>query len=219
MKHIRRAMTFAELLMAMVVTLIIGLAVATVSRTLSFAHAQSERCYGAIQTARHAMRRIQLDLQKAQLITAVAVDSRRLLCWTGDENGDKEINLSELVILSYVTETDEMVERQVVFPDTMPQATRDALDEPFTLQEATNLLSMAPRIRNDAYCRTLLLGANVHEGRFSAQPAPPLSTLVSVRITVGEGDQSLTLRSAARLRADVTEHVGTAGDDWVLSLP
>jgi type II secretory pathway pseudopilin PulG len=219
MKTRRRAMTFAELLMAMIVTLIIALAVATVFRALSSAHAQSESCYGAIQTARHAMRRIQLNLQKAQLITAIGIDNRRLLCWMGDENEDKEINLSELVLLSYVTETDEMVERQVVFPDTMEQATRDALDEPFTLQEATNLSSMAPRIRNDAYCRTLLLGADVREGWFSAEPGPPLSTLVSVRITVGEGGQSLTLRSAARLRADMTRHVGTAGGDWVLSLP
>jgi len=218
-KRTRHALTLTELVMGISVTMTIGLAVAGVSVALSSAHAHSNQCYHAIETARGAMRRVQLNLQKAQLITAIGIDNRRLLCWTGDENEDKEINVSELVLLVYATETDEMVERQVVFPSGMAQATRDALDEVFTLETCTDLSVMGPRIRNDAYCRTLLLGTNVQEVRFVADPAAPLSMLVSVRITVGEGDQSLTLRSAARLRADMTEHVATADGDWVLALP
>ena len=212
-------MTLAEIVVGMTVTTIIGLAVASLSQALGSAHDHGETCYQAIETARGAMRRIQRCLQGAQLIPAVDASGRRLLYWTGDENADKRINVSELVLLVYVIETKEMVERQVVFPSDMAQATRDALDEELTLQECTNLLVMGPRIKSDLYCRTLLLGTNVWKVQFVATPPAPLSTLAGVQITMGEGDQDLRLRSAVSLRADQTEYVGTAADDWVLSLP
>ena len=80
--------TLVELVMAISITTIIGLAVAGASMALSTAHAHSESRYGSIETARSAMRRIQSSLRAAALVTYVHSNGHKLGYWAGDENED-----------------------------------------------------------------------------------------------------------------------------------
>ena len=214
--------TLVELVMAMFITSIIAAAVAGMSMVLSTANAHSEDRYMAIESARNAMRKIQLDFQKALLITAVSEDGSSLLYWVRDENENGKINLTELRLLRHESGEKQIRRYQVAFPDTWPQPLRDAQDTEFTLQSSLNLSTMASYVAGSTHSVGRLLAVDVHDFEVSLPPssqAPPLATLVQIRHTVGQGEQALTLRSAASLRADATGYVGVANGVYVLTMP
>ena len=91
------AFTLTELLMALAITAMIGMSVVTLSTALSSAHASTGSMAEAISSGRYAMRSIDADVRKAALVTAFG--NGEMVVWTGDEYADKQINVSELVLI------------------------------------------------------------------------------------------------------------------------
>ena len=70
MKRRRKAFTLVEMVMAISITAITGLAVAGVTVALSNAHAHSETFYQSLRTGHFVMHRLQNGLRCARLVTA-----------------------------------------------------------------------------------------------------------------------------------------------------
>lgn len=215
MKPRARAFTLTEYLMAMVVVAIIGAAVAGVAMALSTAYAHSQGFYQYMQNARISMLRIQNTARKAKLVTAAT--SQDAVFWTGDQNANGLINLSEVTILSYDAPAKQVKEYRVVFPASMDPMTRGALDGVVPLSTLITVPSANLLVKTNIYCQTFVLADDVMYFRLGARPLPPLSKMLTVDLTVGREDNNLQLRSACALRADATAYVGIgATGEYVL---
>jgi len=90
------------------------------------------------------------------------------------------------------------------------------MDFDVSLKDAMNGEQVASWMAGSGHARQVVVAMDVHDCRFSVTPGVPVTTLVCVQFTVGEGDKGLTLRSAAALRADMTDCVRMADGDYVL---
>jgi len=214
MKRHRRGFTLAELLVSMSITAVIGASVAGMSVALSSAYANSQGVYENIQTGRSIMMRIQRELNRARLVAFA--DQGMLVFWSRDANNDGRINISELVVISHDDTTGALTSRQVVFPDTMNPAEREALDNPIDLVEGMSA-DIAGTIDRNANGAERILGDCVTAFEVSALPACPMARLVRLKITIEQDGKALTVRSAASLRADKTAEVQTSDGVYVLA--
>jgi len=214
MKDRRRGFTLAELLISISITAIIGASVAGMSLALSTAYANSQGVYDNIQTGRSTMMRIQRALNRARLVTFA--DQGTLIYWSRDADGDERINISELVAISYDQDAGTLTSCQVVFPDTMNPAARDALDKPVSLSEAMSA-DIVGTIDRNANCTERILSESVRAFEVSAAPACPMARLVRLKITIEHDGKALTVRSAASLRSDKTGDVQMIGEAYLLS--
>lgn len=201
MKFRANGLTLAELLMAVTITSLIGMAVVTLSSALSNAQASTDSMAEAISSGRYAMMNIAADIRKAGLITAADADG--MVIWTGDDNSDGQINLDELVLVR-PNDDEHTVERlQVVFPPSAPPSlniTRE-LNRVTDVDKVRKLL-IRNRYSNYLTRRTLAVGVSNFE--VVTNEAPPIPQLVLMRLAVGQGAQQITLTNTARLRADAT---------------
>ena len=85
-----KGFTLAELLTAMMVMSIISLAVLSLTMALTTAQEYSEDFYRHVQIARNSLRRIERDINKANLITTGDADT--LVYWE-DTNGNGDIEI------------------------------------------------------------------------------------------------------------------------------
>ncbi|MHC4982560.1 MAG: PilW family protein [Planctomycetota bacterium] len=206
-----KGLTLVELTVAMAMTSVIGLAVAGVAIALSVANAHGEDYDQSIQSSRVALMRIDNQVRASALI--VSSDWRRFVLWTGDANGNGKINYNELAVISYDTYYDRLRQFQVVFGDACQEGCYNSV---FWLRELSNAATVESWIRSSSFCRTTILATDVTNFSFSLSPAPPLSKLVSVDLTVGQGPQALTASATASLRADWTSHVFQAWGEYYL---
>ena len=70
--------------------------------------------------------------------------------------------------------------------------------------------------KDDLFAKTTVLAGGVTDFNVTAQPAPPMSELVSLSITAGSGRRAVTLRSAAHPRQAMTDLVGIAERKYIL---
>jgi len=201
--------------LALVITAVTGLAVAGVSMALSVASGHGEDSFRAVQAGRSAARRISNTVRKAKLVTAATADA--VAIWAGDGNGNGRINLSEMTVVEHHAGDKELKEYKVVFPDTMDEPTRSALDVELSLSSVTDVAGAKQQLGSSAYCRTFILAADVHDFRVGASPAAPRTVLLWFELTVGRGRYELTVRSAAAPRASAVDSVGVSGDEYVLN--
>ena len=214
MRHRGSGFTMAELAVVISIASVIGLAVVGVSTALSTAYAHSQDYYQCIQSGRAGMRRVQSLLRKAKLIPAVSDDS--LVIWREDATEDGKINLDEITVLEYDASARAVRRRQVVFPDSMQQAVRDAMNVEIPLYSLTSFSEAAGWIRG-AYATSTEIVAGVESFEVSPMTAPPLSRLIRIELVTQEGPKQIRLRSAVTLRADRVESVGMSEDGYVLS--
>jgi prepilin-type N-terminal cleavage/methylation domain-containing protein len=201
-----KAFTLPELMMALAIMAVTGLAVAGVSMALSDAYAHSQDFNDSIQTARYTLSQVQASVHKAKLITAVSTQS--FVLWGNDANADGTINLDELQVYTYDPAAKTVTLRQVIFPATMAAATKAALNASITLAAANDMTGITRQVSQSPYVDTRVLANNVGSFKATASPAAPSSTMLSVCFAVGTAaDRQLTLRSSAGMRADVTSLV------------
>jgi len=208
-----KALTVLELVIAMSITALIGLSVAGVFKVLSTAQADSSSTYQAAQGGRAAITRIAGYLQKARLITAIG--PRRLLWWQRDDNGDGRINLTELMLLHYDDATDTLYTRRVELPDDMDEQTRMALDYRVPLMWALTDTGMN-MILDSVWRRETVEAEDVTAVEISLLPDCPDTRVVKLQLTLGSGENSLVLRSAASLRIDRTGDVAVVDGRYIL---
>lgn len=209
------AFTLMELIMALSIMSLIGLAVAGASMVLSTSYTRSQEQYQNIQIARSVMRRLHAQIRTARLVTACRDDT--IVLWANDKNGNGKINITEIVLVRFDSGAGEVREYRIVFPSEWTQEKKNLFNVVVSLDSVSTVDEAWETIASFGTYRVMLpLATDVSGFQLSASAAAPLATYVGVSVTVGQGKHSAMLRSAASLRKDETARVGTAGEDWVL---
>lgn len=208
MRRAKSGFTLMELTIAMTITVITSLAVAGATVAISKAHAGSEDFYQSLQTGRYSMFKIQSTVQKAKLITFCSPSS--ILLWLDDTNNDGTGNMDELGFITHAA--NEVRFYRLAFPANMV-----ALNTTVPLSQAVSSTSLISQITASAYAPPTVLATDVTSVNFSATPSPPMATLVKITLTVGTGNEAMTLRSAAATRAGATGKVGISDGQYVLT--
>ncbi len=110
----RRGMTVVELLIAMTITVMIGLAMATVLTSVSRGLSSTNSERSALQRANVLSHRLTSYTQSALAI--IEADDRGLAMWLHDESGEGRVNLLELRVF-WVDEVGQTISiERIVFP-------------------------------------------------------------------------------------------------------
>ena len=200
--------TLVELLSSLMILALIGAVIASVSAALSNAQSHSDTLTEIIQSGRSGTMQLGAKLRKAKLITAASTNE--MVLWSIDANNDKQINVDEIMLVQYVPHK-QIVERwQITFPDTLPPILRKILNKPQQLSNLTSIDNVRELLSRAIYSRYLskeTLITNVLGFKISANPTPPMTRLVLMRLTVGKDRQRITITNAVRLRADMTNSI------------
>ena len=188
------------MLTALVVMSIISLAVVSLTMALTTAQEYSVDFYRNVQIARNSLRRLARDIHKSKLITAGNSDT--LVYWLGDANGNGDIELTELRLVTTDLDTGKVMLCRAEFPAFWPQAFKDSWDTGMTVEIATDLGMAVSWIRNAQWARADELATEVTALKFSASPAIPTSEVLQIEMTVGEGPGAVELRTSASMRAN-----------------
>ena len=195
-----KGFTLAEMLMALLVMSIISLAVVSLTMALTTAQECSDDFYRHVQIARNSLRRIERDINRAKLITAG--DSNTLVYWLDDTNGNGDIELRELRLITTDIATGRVMLCRAVFPPFWPQDWKDTWDSSMTVQIATDLASAISWIKNVQWASADALATEVTSLTFTASPAIPTAEVLQIELKVGEGPGAVELRSSASMRAN-----------------
>ena len=195
-----KGFTLAEMLMALVVMSIISLAVVSLTMALTTAQEYSEDFYRHVQIARNSLRRLEREINKAKLITAG--DSNTLVYWLDDTNGNGDIELTELRLITTDIATGQVMLHRAEFPAGWSQALKDSVNDSIKVQDATVLPTIIAAIRNPMWARQDALATEVTSLKFTASPAIPTAQVLQIELTVGEGPRAVELRSSASMRAN-----------------
>jgi len=212
-----RAFTLAELVMAVSITAVIGLAATGVAVSLSSLNEHSEEYYRHLQTGRVASVRLQQTLRRALLVTAGTDDS--LVVWACDDNDNGQINLSELVEIHYDPVTDELFELALSLPAEMSEASRSAIDIEMSLADVIQAAANDETVLDmfAQYAARRVLARDVQAFSVRCDEPTPMTRLVSFRLSIGSGARVAQTSGAATLRAHRTAYVGWDNDTYVLS--
>jgi type II secretory pathway pseudopilin PulG len=213
MGHKRPGFTLIELTLAVTITAVTGLSIAGVMMTLSRAHEQSQIFHQSVQAGRCVMRNVGQTIRQAKLVTAC--DEHSITLWTNDNDGNGEINPSELAVIYYDPESREL--RQVAMEmDSLSPALKAAVDQPVPLYSLTNAEYSRNYVNASAYAVTRPLAANVTSMRFFLNRYAPLTRTVGLEADITRGGQTLGFRTAVTTRAGFEQYVGVSDGDYVL---
>jgi prepilin-type N-terminal cleavage/methylation domain-containing protein len=204
-----KAFTLVELMMAMAITAVIGVAVAGVAGALSTNYSQNMDYYNNVQSARSAMSYMRDSLRKAKLVTASSDDT--IVLWL-DANNNGRINNSE--IRCWMVVSGELKELKIVYPSGM-----EALDGTVALFPLTLVAAVPALLQANAYKTWTYLAGNVTDFSVGVEPAAPLGRLVKLSLVCGDPGQAINLRTAVALRASSTALVSLTGGVYSLSVP
>lgn len=214
-----KGFTLSELVLAVSITAVIGLAVVSVAVALSHAHSHSDVMTESIQSARAGMLSMEASIRRARLVAGM--DTGTVVLWLGDAYEDKQINLDELVVVRYLPDNDTIEHWQVIFPEGMSEATLSALNVTRTLAQAGDPSAVLDLMSQTIYADSLstrVLATGVDDFQAVMDAAPPFSRIVLLRVAVGPPDQRIKLTNAARLRADAVDSVEMVEGVPVLNL-
>lgn len=114
----RRGLTTLELLVALAITTITGLGVAMVITSVSRGITMMNETRGAMQRASASHVRLRSLTDTA--LCLLAHDERGLAVWSHDERANNQVNVSELSVLWFDDDADELCLEYVVYPEEMP---------------------------------------------------------------------------------------------------
>jgi type II secretory pathway component PulJ len=208
-----RAFTLPELLLGVSITALIGLSAVTMGSVLTTHYSQSQDYYQAVQTVRIAMMRLQANFRGAQL--AAQVSPSQIILWREPNSADGQINPSELVLLTY--SGGQIVQSQIVYPSNLPAIWRSLLDAPVSLGSVVEQpASWAASIQGGWYSTSKVLATGITTFSVAADAAVPMTRMVTISLSSGQGQSTATLRSATSLRADKTGSVALVGGHYAL---
>ena len=215
MHRCRRGFTLAELVLALAITTVIGLAVTGVAAAVSNFNQRAEAYYEYLQSGRVAAVRLEGMMRPALLITAASGD--KMVVWTNDATDAGKINVSEVTKIFLDTSTRQLMQRTTVFPDSLSTATKTALDTSLalsTLTSASVATSPPPYVQYDA---TSILARNVQSFVVYPDTPAPLTRLLKFKLVVGADGQTVTQYGAVMLRAPSTAKVSGTTGSYVLN--
>jgi type II secretory pathway component PulJ len=209
-----RAFTLTELLLGVSITALIGLSSVTLGSVLTSHYSRTQEYYQAVQVARIALMRLQTQFRGAQLVTQVSAS--QIIVWREPNSADGQINPSELILLTYSGGT--IRQYQIVYPPDLSAAMRQALDAPVSLGSVVEQpAAWAVTIQSSWYATSKVLATNLSGLSVSADVAVPMTRMVTISLTSGQGQSAATLRSATWLRADKTGSVALVGGHYALA--
>lgn len=214
MRRCSKGLTLAELVLAMAITAVIGLAATGVTLAVSNINEEAESYYEYLQSGRVAASRLERTLRSARLVT-VAEDSK-IVAWTRDRVDKGNINVSEVTKIYLNTNTKRLMLRRTVFPDSMDQATREALDVSVPLSDLTDPSVVHAESMYPQYDVTRVLARNVWEFTVYPDEPAPLTGTLKFRLVVGSYPQTVTRYGAVTLRASKVSRVAVANGTYVL---
>ena len=207
----RKGFTLVEILLAVVITSVVGLCVVTVTGAMFSAIEASNDSYGCVQTGRVLTLRLSKAVRCAQLITDVSDDGTAMMIWESDDNGDREINLTELLIIRWNSQANQLVQETIEFPENWSQAVIDALNVNVPVSQAT-LGSSVLISYYGTYGEISPLADGITAFSIQTDVAPPMTEVLGVRMSIARKDQEMTTRRTATLRAGQVHRIsGTEG--------
>ena len=210
-------LTLGEMVTALVITSVIGLAVGGVSIALSRAHEQSEEYYRYLQSGRVASSRLEALLRQSQLVTAA--DQGALVLWMGDTNGDGGISIAELQRVYFDSSTGQLFQRTVEVPSSVKGWLKKLVDPSVTLSSVTQATVASDVLGWRAYDIQRVLATDVKAFVVRPDAPAPLAKFVSFRIDIGGQDKSVTIVGGGAVRAEKTGWVGMSDGQYVLQPP
>ena len=203
--------------MSLVVMSIISMAVVSLTMALTTAQEYSEDFYRNIQIARNSLRRIERHINKAKLITAG--NSNTLVYWLNDANGNGDIELTEMRLITTDIATGKVVMYRPVLPPAWPQEWKDIWEDYMTVPIATSLPTALGWLTNPWWTVQEVLATEVTSLKFTASPAIPVAEVLQIEVTVGEGPGAVELRSSASMRANKIADLYMDSDKYYLVIP
>ena len=210
----RTGLTLAELVLALAITSVIGLAVAGVSSAIGNVSERADAYYEYLQSGRVATSKIEQMLRPALLVTAAS--ESKMVVWMNDDYDPGQINASEIAQIYLDTSTHELLEITTEFSDSLNNNQIQALDVVINLSDVTSLSSLDLGIGHDTYDVTRVLARNVQSFEITPDTAAPLTRLVKFKLVIGDGDQTVTQYGAITLRAPSTESVAVQDGKYIL---
>ncbi|MHC4985541.1 MAG: hypothetical protein ACYTFO_05225 [Planctomycetota bacterium] len=206
-------MTLVELTIGMSVMSVIGLTIAGVSMALANACQTADDYYQSVQTGRVTTLRMGNLLRSARLVTD-ASDSA-LLVWHGDPNDNRDINISELTLISHDTTSQKLLLYRIEFPANWREYRRTLFDGLVPL--GTARLNRWPYLwYHRLWGQTSILAENVTAFEVQVDASPPRTQRVSVQMTIQRDGRPYSTRNTTVLRDSWTDRLSQAGSSWTL---
>lgn len=208
--------------MAVSIMSIIGLCIAGAATALATGYENGQDYYECIQTSRVTMLRLEEMLRNSLLVTD-ANNIGGLWVWREDTNGDKEMNMSEISIISHNRAANQLVEKRVVFPNNWSEWVVRLHNSPLEPYQMTEAYTWQVFYFRNSYIVETVLAENVTDFDVTLSPAAPFTRTVGIRMMVSQGSRQLTVHSAVSLRADQTDRVAWVPADqhnpghWILT--
>ncbi|MEM8834217.1 MAG: prepilin-type N-terminal cleavage/methylation domain-containing protein [Planctomycetota bacterium] len=195
----RRGLTLLELLIALTITSMIGLAMATTLVASARSVQSASEARSALQRF-HALRQRVRGYTDPALAVLASNDQQGFALWLHDENASNSVNLSELRVVWYEPDTQRVTLERVEFPEDWDDAQVAAADtaladgaDPFLAMESQRLLDQTTTlVLADGIASTRLLFDDQIDVRDSVRPR--------LEVEIEMGDEMVPMAFAAPLR-------------------
>lgn len=210
-------MTLVELLMALSITTLIGVAVAGMTMAASDAQRATDAQNDSLQAARSSLGRLEQLIRQARLISGGGSD--HLALWVGDTNGDGQINADETLYLTYLAGQRVVRMKSVRFPLNMDPLYKLLLNEQVPLSLSGDVAVLDTLTGSITYVQESDVAVDVDYLEFKFDVAPPLTGAVTIAARFGQAPRTLSANSTMHLRAGATRDVVNDGGEYVLNIP
>jgi len=210
----KKAFTMAELLMALSVASIVGLAVVGVASALDNAYDRGEGKSEAVQTCRAVLSRAGALLRKSQLV--IHAGSNRILLWESDVNKDGQIQIGEMAILTHDIASQKLTAQRFQVPEGSEAHHSGVLPLQSLRDQAEGVYSSfatSPAVEKQ------LWGERVDALSISVSPTDPFSEQVNLQVTARAGETNVELTTSIYIRSSEAKYVSTVEDEYVLAIP
>lgn len=216
MANRQRGFTLAEMVVGIAITSLVAVTIASTAAALSNAQSDGEESFRSLQSSRIAMRKVASTLRKARLV--LGVDDDNLLLWMEDEDDTDRVNLTEMKLLSWDAFSGEIREYCVSPPNGTPDWLVGILDSDISLDTAAkNPRGVLEWIHVHFWSSYEVLAQDITDFEVVSESDNEVTgNLVKIKISAGSGDSAMTLRNAAKIRADITGRVASTNGTWVL---
>lgn len=195
----RRGLTLLELLIALTITSLIGLAMATTLVASARSIQSASEARSALQRF-HALRERIRNYTNPALAVLASDDEQGFALWLHDEAENNEVNLSELRVIWYESDSQRVTLERVEFPEEWTDEQVELADtvlldgaDPFLAMESQRLLDLTTTlVLADGIASTRLFFDDQISARDSVRPR--------VEVEIEMGDDLVPMAFAAPLR-------------------
>jgi len=197
----RRASTLAEVIIALVITGMVGMSVAAILQAASYGTSSRREVRRLTVRRQQVEARLNSNLRNAAAVLASGAGS--MVLWTGDANGDTHVNFSELCLIELPGGSSTLSMWATRFPENWNQVQRDAADTAYAVN--ADFAATAQTAKSNVYFVETPWTQGASELEIALQPSTPqAAVLVSWRLTLTDELLSEPLIGAAALAVHVT---------------